>query len=56
MPDIMADIMAARPCDRPTAPSSPETMTPDCPAHEGDARHSQATIPRLSVAQGRRAE
>ena len=62
MPDIMADIMAARPCDRPpepiqrqeqeAAPSSPETMTPDCPAHEGDARHSQATLPRLPVAQG----
>ena len=66
MPDIMADIMAARPCDRSpeplqrqeqgTAPSSPGTMTPDCPAPEGDARHSQATLPRLPVAQGRRAE
>ncbi len=58
----MADIMAARPCDRPpeplqrqeqgTAPSSPGTMTPDCPAPEGDARHSQATLPRLPVAKG----
>ena len=53
--------MAARPCNRPpepiqrqeqgTAPSSPGTMTPDCPAPEGDARHSQATLPRLPVAQ-----
>ena len=27
-------------------------MTPDCPAPEGDARHSQATLPRLPVAKG----
>ena len=62
MPDIMADIMAARPCDRPpeplqrqeqgTAPSSPGTMTPDCPAPEGDARHSQATLRAFPLAKG----
>lgn len=62
MPDIMADIMAARPCDRPpapsqrqeqgTAPSSPGTMTPDCPAPEGDARHSQATLRAFPLPKG----
>ena len=58
----MADIMAARPCDRPpeplqrqeqgTAPSSPGTMTPDCPAPEGDARHSQATLRAFPLPKG----
>ena len=62
MPDIMADIMAARPCDRPpeplqrqeqgTVPSSPGTMTPDCPAPEGDARHSQATLRAFPLPKG----
>ena len=62
MPDIMADIMAARPCDRPpeplqrqeqgAAPSSPGTMTPDCPAPEGDARHSQATLRAFPLPKG----
>ena len=62
MADIMADIMAARPCDRPpeplqrqeqgTAPSSPGTMTPDCPAPEGDARHSQATLRAFPLPKG----
>ena len=54
--------MAARPCDRPpgplqrqeqgTAPSSPGTMTPDCPAPEGDARHSQATLRAFPLPKG----
>ncbi len=58
----MADIMAARPCDRPpeplqrqeqgTVPSSPGTMTPDCPAPEGDARHSQATLRAFPLPKG----
>ena len=58
----MPDIMAARPCDRPpeplqrqehgTAPSSPGTMTPDCPAPEGDARHSQATLRAFPLPKG----
>ena len=58
----MADIMAARPCDRPpeplqrqeqgAAPGSPGTMTPDCPAPEGDARHSQATLRAFPLPKG----
>ncbi len=54
--------MAARPCDRPpdplqrqeqgTVPRSPGTMTPDCPAPEGDARHSQATLRAFPLPKG----
>ena len=58
----MPDIMAARPCNRPpeplqrqeqgAAPGSPGTMTPDCPAPEGDARHSQATLRAFPLPKG----
>ena len=34
------------------APSSPGTMTPDCPAPEGDARHSQATLRAFPLPKG----